>query len=150
MLDKPVAARMPREAKRGVAAHAAKPVELACFKPRLRVPQQWLDQKIARWHPNERAIARSRIIEIVDHAEARGAGHVLRHDRGVPRNVPAQVARQHPHVEIVAGARTKAHEHADLPLGVELVGSLRRDRRREEADEGGRESDSGSEGHVSR
>ena len=60
------------------------------------------------------------IVEIVGGGKPAGAGHVLRDDGGMARDVPADMTRHEPAVGVVAAAGGGADQQRDLLAGVEV------------------------------
>src|SRR5262249_26276752 len=62
----------------------------------------------------------------VHRQEAAGTGLVLRHDRGLSRNMLAEMAGEQPPEGVIAAARRVADDEIDGLAGVELFRRLRR------------------------
>ena len=77
----------------------------------------WLRENVPMTEPSLGADR----IEIVGRLEAAGAGHVLRHDGGMARNVLAEMARHQPSIGIVAAADAVADEERDSLALVEVL-----------------------------
>ena len=70
--------------------------------------------------PNtEPSFARDRIDEI-GRAQAAGAGHLLGNDRGIARNVLAEIAAEQPRIGVVAAADAVADDQRDVAALVEI------------------------------
>src|SRR5262249_27631410 len=79
-------------------------------------------------------------------AQAAGAGHVLRNDRRIARDVPAQMARDHARISIVAATGAIADDEGDVPAAEEFAErmALGARGRQEEGEE--RQSEAGAHG----
>src|SRR5262245_15121412 len=121
VLDRSHAALAPGDAGRDVAVHASEPAEFLRVIARLYLAVERLRHETWPRMRDHAAIARRDIVEVVEHDDAAGARHVLRHQHGLARNVLAEVARQEPQVEIVAGADAVANQHAHPLVLVETL-----------------------------
>jgi hypothetical protein len=80
-------------------------------------------------HPNRSgSVARQGAVEGIHQREPAGTGRVLDHDGGRARQMPAEVARQHPGMQVVATARAQAHADGDGAAAIEIGNRLRRGR----------------------
>src|SRR5262249_23186425 len=70
----------------------------------------------------------SRAVQLLNviRQEAAGTGLVLRHDRGLSRNMLAEMAGEQPPEGVIAAARRVADDEIDGLAGVELFRRLRR------------------------
>src|SRR5262249_19541064 len=86
------------------------------------------------------------VVEKIGGAQAAGAGHVLRDDRRIARDVPAEVARDHASVGVVAAPGAIADNEGDVAAAVE-IGERIGTRARERQDEGDEvQSEAGAHG----
>jgi hypothetical protein len=75
--------------------------------------------------PERRSVLRRDLVEIIRGLEAPCSRHVLRNDRRLTRNVPAEMARDHAAVEIVAAAGGVADGDGERLAREELLDRLR-------------------------
>ena len=80
-----------------------------------------IERQGLREHAEHGAVARGRIVHVLGRHEAAAARHVLRHDRRLARDVPAQELRSRPTVQVVAPADAVADEHAQRLAAVEVL-----------------------------
>ena len=105
------------EARRGADADfvrgAADPAKLPGIEHGLAAANQRLHGHAARESAEISAVLWRDIEQIVRHGQAAGAGHVLRHDGGIARHVPAHETRQRAGVDVISTARRVADEQGD-------------------------------------
>ena len=114
---------VPGDAEADVVGDAAEPGELGAVEGRAAF-QQRIDAGGAREGAERGAVLRRRRVDEVRRAQAAGAGHVLRHDRRVARDVLADVAGEMAGVEVVAAADREADREIDGLALVELLDAL--------------------------
>src|SRR5262249_24751015 len=119
ILDRRDATLGPGDAGGDIAADAAEPAEFERVVARLLIAIERLGHQAARWGGDHAAVARRDVIEVVEHDDAACARHVLRDHGGLAGNELADVAREEPQIEIIAGADAIADQHAHTLVLVE-------------------------------
>ncbi len=76
--------------------------------------------KVVAEHPDAVPSRGACANRIIGHLDAAGAGHVLRHDRGVAWNVLAEMAGDEPRLQVVFAADADADQHIDGLAAVEF------------------------------
>ena len=96
------------------------------------VTQRVLDRRRLRNDADRRAVLGRGGEQVVGGAQAAAAGHGLRDDGRLARDVPAEEARDQAAVIVVGAAGTEADVEIDGLALEELIGALRRDRLRQQ------------------
>ena len=115
-------------------ASAADPVEVGDLVAHFAGAERIGKHVFLHRHAEHGAVLRRLLVEIIDGAQAPGAGHVLHDHRGVAGNLFADMARYQPGVQVVAAAGIGRHDHRDGLAAIELLARLGARRR-----DGGRE-----------
>ena len=85
-------------------------------------PEQFLGRRGLADVADRRAVFRRRLEQIVRRLEAAGAGQVLRHDVGLAGNMLAEMTRDEPAVDVVAGAGPVSDRQRDGAARERLLG----------------------------
>ena len=96
----------------------------------------WISHRLQRRegildHSDDGAVLRRDVVEIVEHLQPAGAGHVLRHDARIAGDVLADVASHQPRLDVVLAAGADPDQHVDRLAAVEVrhrIGLCRRRR----------------------
>jgi hypothetical protein len=120
---------VPGGAQAVVVGDVADPGELAAVE--LGVAQQRLDRHAPRQRADRAAVFRRDVIKILGGAKAPGAGHVLRNECRMARNVSAHIPGQKPRIDVIAAAGAEADDHGNVAAFVEFLDALRARRARQ-------------------
>ena len=102
-----------------VAVRAAEPVELARIELNAAAAQNSLEGHAAIDDANDGAVLGGHIVDLVGRDQAAGAGHVLRHNQGLPGDVAPHVAGDQPTPQIIRPADAIADEHGHRLAAIE-------------------------------
>ena len=104
----------------------ADPIELGGLEAHALGAELLVERDRRRADADDGAVLGRDVEDRVHRQEAAGAGLVLRHDRGLSRDVLAEMAGEQPSEGVVAAAGRVADDEVDGLAGVELFGCLRR------------------------
>ena len=121
--DRPRIDRMPDVTDRQVLRDAADPFEFAEVDRDLVGRQQRIGDLGIVEHVDDRAVLRRVSLEMLHRPQAAGARHVHHDDRWRPGDVPADVARNQPRVDVVAAAGRIADHKAQRLALIKVVGA---------------------------
>ena len=100
---------------------AAQPIELDRIETHPFLLEQGIVRKIAADHADHAAVLRRRVEQMVGRDDLPAAGHILRNDGGIARDIFTQIAGDNAGPLVVIAAGRRSDNEADLLAAVKIL-----------------------------